>query len=571
MRTMSRRFATRGPLLVLGFASMVVVVGSSCQPTQPPIGEPPSGVIDEPASGRVILVGESVDFAASGTDPDAHYPLSYIWSFGEGSGVSLSLLEDPGAVVFPNAGTFVVTLQTFDSSGRSDPSPATVTVVVQPPPQVVDNGDPGFTATPGWVTTESLPGYYGTDFIATGSEGGEFATWSFPIAEPGEYAISAWWPEYERADRAVPYHIRQGGLDLLSNTVDQRTAGSRFNYLGTVTLAPGTTELEVENDVPCCGFVLGDAVQVSRTALAFTAPRFNVLTSSPDVPVALDAVGFPDSWGAEVVVDGVEPGVIVSGATLGTTLAGLSDAEHVVTAYLVDELGRRVPGVSTTVEFGVGEFLVGFGDSISGGEGDDIQPDNASVDHRNTREGYQPILNDLLTVRRGIPHTVEFDFAAGVRSYQGIPRMAQALLDFPEAGMFLILLGTNDAFWEQTPSGLGLQPQDPGYLGSYKDYMSQILDLVVVAGKQASLAKLPPITSNLGAVPTPPAVMNQFIQEYNQVIDELVVEYGLPPAPDFYSYFAANPGELADGVHPTGVGYQEMAARWADALEPLAP
>ena len=568
MRTLSRCVGSRRPLWILAAGALVLAVGSSCQTHG---GQPPDGSIDEPSSGRVIAVGEAVDFAGSGVDPEAHYPLKFTWSFGEGSGVPDSLLEDPGPVVFPNAGTFVVSLRTVDFFGRPDPTPATVTVVVQPPPQLVDNGDPGFTATPGWATSDSLPGHYGDDFVAIGGQGGEYATWSLPVAEPGEYAISAWWPAYERADRAVPYRIRQGGLDLLSTRLDQRTAGSRFNHVGTVTLAAGTVELLVENDIPCCGYVLGDAVQIGQTTLAFTAPRFNALTSISDVPVTLKALGFPAGWGAEVVVDGTEPGVIVTGSELGTTLAGLPEAEHVVTAYLVDELGRRVPGVSTTLEFGVGAFLVGFGDSITAGEGDDVQSDDASADHRNTSAGYQPILNDLLTVRRGIPHTVESASAAGVRSYQGIPRMAQALLDFPEAELFLILLGTNDAFWEQTPSGVGLQPEDPGYGGSYKDHMRQILDLVVAAGKQAALAKLPPITSNLGIVPTSPAVMTQFVQEYNQVIDELVIEYGLPPAPDFYAYFAANPGELADGVHPTSVGYQEMALRWADALEPLAP
>jgi lysophospholipase L1-like esterase len=57
------------------------------------------------------------------------------------------------------------------------------------------------------------------------------------------------------------------------------------------------------------------------------------------------------------------------------------------------------------------------------------------------------------------------------------------------------------------------------------------------------------------------------IQEYNTVIDELVLTNNIlvvPPA--FYAYFQAHQGELADGLHPNGTGYQSMANLWFNAL-----
>jgi lysophospholipase L1-like esterase len=68
---------------------------------------------------------------------------------------------------------------------------------------------------------------------------------------------------------------------------------------------------------------------------------------------------------------------------------------------------------------------------------------------------------------------------------------------------------------------------------------------------------------------TDPLTSTTIIQEYNVVIDELASENGITTftAPnDFYTYFQNNPGELPDGIHPNGAGYQSMAALWLTAL-----
>ena len=64
----------------------------------------------------------------------------------------------------------------------------------------------------------------------------------------------------------------------------------------------------------------------------------------------------------------------------------------------------------------------------------------------------------------------------------------------------------------------------------------------------------------------PPGV-DDLIQEYNQVLLDLVVEHGLLVIPpDFYGFFADNPGQLVDDLHPSGGGYAAMAQMWYNAL-----
>jgi lysophospholipase L1-like esterase len=57
------------------------------------------------------------------------------------------------------------------------------------------------------------------------------------------------------------------------------------------------------------------------------------------------------------------------------------------------------------------------------------------------------------------------------------------------------------------------------------------------------------------------------IQEYNVAIDELVLTNNIAVVPPpFYAYFQTHQGELADGLHPDGTGYQSMANLWFNAL-----
>jgi len=107
---------------------------------RPPLtSQPPESTIDAPQGPVTITAGQEVVFAGSGTDPDGHLPLTYSWDFGA-SGVPSSAAQSPGRVVFSQPGSFTVRFAVTDSSGATDPTPATVLIVVgsaapsDPPP-----------------------------------------------------------------------------------------------------------------------------------------------------------------------------------------------------------------------------------------------------------------------------------------------------------------------------------------------------------------------------------------------------------------------------------------------------
>jgi lysophospholipase L1-like esterase len=201
--------------------------------------------------------------------------------------------------------------------------------------------------------------------------------------------------------------------------------------------------------------------------------------------------------------------------------------------------------------FPTGEYYVALGDSITVGSHDTIPGDGI---------GYEPVLDTLLTDANGYPHTVVNAGASGETSADGVNRVAAVLSANPSANYLLILYGTNDAIVPAVPSGRGLNPGNPGYNGSYKDNMQRIITAIRNTGMIPYLAKVP-FTTDV------PFRSDSAIRDYNAAIDELRISNGISVvAPDFYAWFQSHQGEMDDGLHPNGTGYQSMAARWFEVL-----
>jgi lysophospholipase L1-like esterase len=250
---------------------------------------------------------------------------------------------------------------------------------------------------------------------------------------------------------------------------------------------------------------------------------------------------------------------ITTSQTVSSTVSTLSPWRTYYFRIVASNEGGTQTG--TMDSFPTGDYYVAIGDSITRGSHDDYAPDDTSLDGRNTGGGYEPILNNLLTAQRGYPHTVVNAGISGDTSADGADQIATTLSNHPSAKYYLVMYGTNDAWFPAIPSGLGLNPGDGGYSGSYKDNMQRIISAILAAGKTPYLAKVPYATDT--------GIVLLAIQTYNSVIEELIFDndiWVIPP--DFFGHFQ-DPlyiGQLDDGIHPNGFGYQSMADLWFTAL-----
>jgi PKD repeat protein len=114
----------------------------------------PDGAIQSPAANVTIATGQTVNFTASGSDPDGNTPLTYAWDFGNGI---KSTMQNPTAT-FTTAGVYTVSLTVVDAFGTADPTPATRTVTVQAP-------------TPTWIPTSGWTLQYADSQETVGENG----------------------------------------------------------------------------------------------------------------------------------------------------------------------------------------------------------------------------------------------------------------------------------------------------------------------------------------------------------------------------------------------------------------
>ena len=149
----------------------------------PPPGQSPESTIVAPTGSVTITAGQAVSFAGSGTDPDGNLPLTYHWDFGA-SGIAPSYAQNPGSVVFPQAGTFTVSFTVTDSSGATDPTPAMVAVLVQPvvAPDPPPNGSIDFPTGPVLISAGETVSFAGS---ASGGTPPLFYQWIFDTSPGG--------------------------------------------------------------------------------------------------------------------------------------------------------------------------------------------------------------------------------------------------------------------------------------------------------------------------------------------------------------------------------------------------
>jgi lysophospholipase L1-like esterase len=291
-----------------------------------------------------------------------------------------------------------------------------------------------------------------------------------------------------------------------------------------------------------------------------------------DTVVTVDALSenLQAGWVVQFILDGGAPQeIVVTNPEADTYQVVFNDVdtwmEHTLQYRVLDSGTPIASEVSQgTIDFRTGDYYVAEGDSITRGSQDVTQ--ETSLDGRNTSLGFTPVLNDLLTAATEYAHTIENEGTSSTLSADGLVEIPTTLADHPNARYFLIQFGTNDAkALLPTPSGLGQMQGDLGYGGSYKDNMQQIIDAVVAEGKIPFLTKIPPL---FGAF----SFADPLIQEYNLVIEELVIENSIAVIPpDFYTYFLNNPSQIADDIHPLDAGYDAMAGLWRDQIIIAAP
>ena len=293
-----------------------------------------------------------------------------------------------------------------------------------------------------------------------------------------------------------------------------------------------------------------------------------------DLQVVAQGLNVPLNHGVKFIIDSASPDteLIDYTNTYSATFTNVPQGDRTIDALIVDADGNplsdsmgRDQDTNWSIGLG-GKIFISMGDSITNGVGDTITVDNDASNGRILGRGYTPILTDLLSGEVGEPVCVVNEGLGGTTSADGRDRLLATINRYPESQIWLILFGTNDSSGSfPVESGVlcedeDFDPADPDYedcSNTFKDIMRTIILDLLAQNKIPVLAKIP-------FVKNATTVQDDAINEYNQVIQDLYVDYLSVEPPDFYSHFSdpSNQDEFYDDTHPNGDGYVSIANEW---------
>jgi|GEM_PF-2015404 len=182
---------------------------------------------------------------------------------------------------------------------------------------VIDNSQAGFTIVSGTWGTGSL-GYLGNNRNNPAGTGADKARWTFSGLTPGQYRVSATWPESTNRATNSPFTVYNGATPLATVPVNQQLAPNDYSILGAWwenlggTYSISNSSIVVELTDAANGYVIADAVRIERIGDLLETLTVTVSPSS-----FLEVAGASAATGT----------VTRSGPTVGDLLVTLSSSD----------------------------------------------------------------------------------------------------------------------------------------------------------------------------------------------------------------------------------------------------
>ncbi|MEM7207318.1 MAG: chitobiase/beta-hexosaminidase C-terminal domain-containing protein, partial [Pseudomonadota bacterium] len=309
----------------------------------------------------------------------------------------------------------------------------------------------------------------------------------------------------------------------------------------------------------------------SAPILAVTSPVEYSVSSVNDITVTTLFRNFPAGANVDfilndslVINDNVEPfsatfaDVGVGNHTIIARAFDSSDA--MIAEHIINDVGRS------------GARYIGVGDSITNGYGDEYYADNSSANSKlRYSKGYAAHFIDRLEASTSTPIIFFNEGIDGDTSQTASEQRIESVIERNlGADTALIMYGTNDTNRSlPIPSGENCDSGDSCYLGSYKSYLQNIVDLMTAAGVQSMVASPPPIFGSSSTdIYSDPASesRNGMIRSYRQAASELS---GIQSGPDFYNCFLETENRFSlfdDHLHPNSLGFIYIADLWDQTI-----
>jgi hypothetical protein len=163
------------------------------------------------------------------------------------------------------------------------------------PGSITDDSDAAFAASGAWSTSSAQTDRYGTTYrLASGGDGANIATWTFNLAESGEYEVNVWYPASSNRAVDAPFIISTSDGDVTVR-VNQQALSGRWVKLGEYPLNAGEVVITLSDDTADpTKFVVADAVMLVRRPTPRGDATFDGRVNTADLVGLSDCLAGPD-------------------------------------------------------------------------------------------------------------------------------------------------------------------------------------------------------------------------------------------------------------------------------------
>ena len=167
-----------------------------------------------------------------------------------------------GTFDFASGSTGRVVLTNLAEAGKVVSADAVRFRYIGPSDVIVDNTDPGFSASTAWWAATSTPGYLGANYhVRPTASASDSATWSATLPVTGRYKVYARWTAGSNRATAAPYVVLHSGGSTTVAANQQQNNGT-WVLLGTFQMNAGTAaRVRLSCWTSSGSYVVADAVK----------------------------------------------------------------------------------------------------------------------------------------------------------------------------------------------------------------------------------------------------------------------------------------------------------------------
>ena len=216
------------------------------------------------------------------------------------SNIDISFSTETGFVKRTDNAEWTIALYKYNGAVIAKTFSDYLSNIVRTGDLIIDNTDlTGVEITGQWVSSTTVPGYWGPDYIHDDNtgKGSKSVKYTPVIPASGDYEVLLRWTSGTNRASNVPVHIIFNG-GVKDTLVNQKVQGAEWASAGIFNFSAGTAGSVTISNANTTEYVIADAVRFSPRSAQTTG----IISSSTEIPVGYTLTAYPNPFNPQTKI-----------------------------------------------------------------------------------------------------------------------------------------------------------------------------------------------------------------------------------------------------------------------------